>query len=41
MAFAAAVGALRYGGELLNPGCVSKTIPTFWEDWSAMLGSGR
>ena len=41
MAFAAAVGALRCGGELLNPGCVAKTLPTFWEDWNAMLGSGR
>ena len=41
MAFAAAVGALRCGGELLNPGCVAKTIPTFWEDWNAMLGTGR
>lgn len=41
MAFAAAVGALRCGGELLNPGCVSKTIPTFWEDWNAMLGIRR
>jgi 3-phosphoshikimate 1-carboxyvinyltransferase len=38
MAFAAAVGALRCGGELLNPGCVTKTIPTFWDDWNAMLG---
>jgi len=41
MAFAAAVGALRCGGELLNPGCVSKTIPAFWEDWEAMLGLPR
>lgn len=41
MAFAAAVGALRHGGELLNPGCVAKTLPTFWEDWAAMLGSAR
>ncbi len=38
MAFAAAVGALRCGGELLNPGCVAKTLPTFWDDWNAMLG---
>jgi 3-phosphoshikimate 1-carboxyvinyltransferase len=41
MAFAAAVGALRDGGELLNPECVAKTIPTFWEDWNAMLGIRR
>lgn len=41
MAFAAAVGALRHGGELLNPGCVAKTLPTFWEDWATMLGSDR
>jgi 3-phosphoshikimate 1-carboxyvinyltransferase len=41
MAFAAAVGALRCGGELLNPGCVAKTLPTFWEDWNAMLGTAR
>jgi len=41
MAFAAALGALRWGGELLNPGCVTKTLPTFWEDWNAMLGKGR
>jgi len=38
MAFAAAVGGLRFGGEVLNPGCVAKTLPTFWEDWNAMLG---
>lgn len=41
MAFAAAVGGLRYGGELLNPACVAKTFPTFWEDWGAMLGPSR
>lgn len=40
MAFAVALGALRWGGELLNPGCVTKTLPTFWEDWNAMLGKG-
>jgi 3-phosphoshikimate 1-carboxyvinyltransferase len=38
MAFAAAVGALRCGGALLNAACVAKTIPTFWDDWKAMLG---
>ena len=38
MAFAAAVGTLLCGGELLNPGCVAKTLPAFWEDWNAMLG---
>ena len=41
MAFAASVGALRCGGELLNPGCVAKTLPTFWEDWNTMLGIVR
>ena len=40
MAFAAAVGALSCGGELLNAACVAKTIPTFWADWSAMLRLG-
>lgn len=40
MAFAAAVGALRWGGELLDPDCVAKTFPTFWEAWHAM-GVGR
>jgi len=38
MAFAAALGGLLCGGELLDPGCVAKTLPTFWEDWYAMLG---
>jgi len=37
MAFAAAVGALQRGGHLLDPGCVAKTFPTFWEVWDAML----
>ncbi len=37
MAFAAAVGALRTGGRLLNPGCVGKTFPSFWDDWTHML----
>jgi 3-phosphoshikimate 1-carboxyvinyltransferase len=37
MAFAAAIGGLRCGGELLNPGCVAKTLPTFWDAWNAML----
>ena len=41
MAFAAAVGALRWGGELLDSQCVAKTIPTFWNDWNAMLGIGQ
>ncbi len=40
MAFAAAVGALRWGGELRDPGCVAKTFPTFWEVWHTML-AGR
>jgi 3-phosphoshikimate 1-carboxyvinyltransferase len=38
MAFAAAVGGLRRGGDLLNPGCVAKTFPRFWEVWRGMLG---
>ncbi len=38
MAFAAAVGALAHGGELLHPGCVAKTFPHFWEAWAEMLG---
>jgi 3-phosphoshikimate 1-carboxyvinyltransferase len=37
MAFAAALGGLRWGGELLDPGCVAKTLPRFWDDWAAML----
>lgn len=37
MAFAAAVGALRQGGELLDPDCVRKTFPAFWETWARML----
>ncbi len=41
MAFAAAVGALRRGGDLLTPHCVAKTYPLFWEAWTGMLaGSG-
>lgn len=39
MAFAAAVGALRCGGEIKDPHCVAKTFPAFWETWRAMLGS--
>jgi 3-phosphoshikimate 1-carboxyvinyltransferase len=41
MAFAAALGGLRCGGEIQNPGCVAKTLPTFWEDWNHMLGIDR
>jgi 3-phosphoshikimate 1-carboxyvinyltransferase len=37
MAFAAAVGGLRTGGELRDPECVAKTFPTFWEAWRVML----
>lgn len=37
MAFAAAVGALQRGGDLLDPACVAKTFPAFWEVWDAML----
>lgn len=38
MAFAAAVGGLRAGGFLRNPGCVAKTFPAFWSTWHRMLG---
>ena len=37
MAFAAAVGGLRCGGDLLDPHCVAKTFPDFWEVWRGML----
>lgn len=37
MAFAAAVGGLFWGGELLDPHCVAKTFPDFWEVWRGML----
>jgi len=37
MAFAAAVGALRRGGDLIDPECVAKTFPSFWKTWDAML----
>jgi 3-phosphoshikimate 1-carboxyvinyltransferase len=37
MAFAAAVGALRRPGNLLDPGCVAKTFPEFWSRWQQML----
>jgi 3-phosphoshikimate 1-carboxyvinyltransferase len=38
MAFAAAVGALRWGGEVEDPQCVAKTFPDFWSVWRGMLG---
>jgi len=38
MAFAAALGGLRWGGELRDPHCVAKTFPDFWEVWRGMLG---
>ena len=38
MAFAAAVGGLRWGGEVRNPHCVAKTFPDFWDLWRGMLG---
>lgn len=38
MAFAAAVGGLRCGGDLRDPGCVAKTFPGFWDAWRGMLG---
>jgi 3-phosphoshikimate 1-carboxyvinyltransferase len=37
MAFAAAVGGLRCGGALRDPGCVAKTIPDFWRGWSELV----
>ena len=37
MAFAAAVGALRCGGELKDHDCVAKTFPAFWDLWEEML----
>lgn len=38
MAFAAAVAGLRHGGTVLDPGCVAKTFPRFWEVWGEMVG---
>jgi len=38
MAFAAALGGLRWGGELRDPECVAKTFPDFWKVWQGMLG---
>jgi 3-phosphoshikimate 1-carboxyvinyltransferase len=38
MAFAAALGGLRWGGDLLDPHCVAKTFPEFWGVWQGMLG---
>ncbi len=38
MAFAAAVGGLRRGGEVQHPECVAKTFPDFWRAWDRMLG---
>jgi len=37
MAFAAALGGLRWGGELQDPQCVAKTFPDFWKVWRGML----
>jgi 3-phosphoshikimate 1-carboxyvinyltransferase len=38
MAFAAAVGGLRFGGTVQDSHCVAKTFPDFWEAWRKMLG---
>ncbi len=38
MAFAAALGGLRRGGDLRDPHCVAKTFPDFWDVWRGMLG---
>ena len=35
MVFAAAIGTLRSGGAILNPNCVSKSFPNFWEAWDS------
>jgi 3-phosphoshikimate 1-carboxyvinyltransferase len=35
MAFAAAVCALRNGGEVLDGACVAKSFPGFWDEWRA------
>ncbi len=41
MAFAAAVGGLRCGGDLRDSECVAKTFPDFWQRWGRMLaGAG-
>lgn len=37
MAFAAALGGLRWGGLLQDSECVAKTFPAFWEVWRGML----
>ena len=37
MAFAAAVGGLLRGGQLLQPSCVAKTFPNFWGAWHNLL----
>lgn len=37
MAFAAAVGALRFPGDLLDPACIAKTFPGFWKAWEAAI----
>ena len=38
MAFAAALGGLRWGGALRDSLCVAKTFPDFWGVWRGMLG---
>lgn len=38
MAFAAALGGLRWGGDLRDSNCVAKTFPNFWDVWKEMLG---
>jgi 3-phosphoshikimate 1-carboxyvinyltransferase len=38
MAFAAALGGLAWGGDLLDASCVAKTFPEFWKVWGSMLG---
>ncbi len=38
MAFAAALGGLRWRGDLQDPHCVAKTFPAFWDVWRRMLG---
>ncbi|MGA1267130.1 MAG: 3-phosphoshikimate 1-carboxyvinyltransferase, partial [Phycisphaerales bacterium] len=35
---AAVLGAVRPGVTVLDPGCVRKSWPGFWTDWSRLLG---
>jgi len=37
IAFAAALGALKTGGMILDPYCVNKTFPDFWLEWNKLF----